>query len=1081
MLKSNSAIHLSVVILVCLFANSLIAQSTTATLSGTVTDEGDSVVPGAKVTVSNNGTGFTRRVVTNEKGEFSVPLLPPNSYLITIERQGFATVELSSITLNVGDRRSLQIKLKIGQVSETVEVTRDAPLIDNSSSVSTTIDQNLVENLPLNGRSIQTLITLSPGVVGIPSVPNAGGGSSQGQFSVNGQRGNSNYVTVDGVSGNFSAPPFSSSLAQNGSGSLPATNVSGGFSNLVSVDALQEFSIQTSTFAPEFGRSPGAQVSLVSRSGDNEFHGSVYNYLRNDVFDARDFFDIEKPPLRFNNFGGTFSGPVIAPGFGEGTPAFHKLKDSTFFFFSYEGQRFVLPQATATTVVPTLATRQNAITTEAQVILNAHPLPNGEELLGPMGQPTGGANFRATYSNPNSSDSLGIRLDHAIGEKATIWGRFNYAPSKSRARSLANLSFASETQQNTRTLTIGSTQIFSSNVVNEILFNYSQQESNSFSEFDSFGGAQAPPANFLAPPRGDRIDVSVFGVTNVFGGFSYGNTQENGTRQFQIVDNFSYRIGSHQLKFGGDYRLLLPSIRPSDFGAAYFLGSLENLNNGISQIGITTGGISPSTKFQTYSFYGQDTWQVNKRLTLTYGARWEINPAPTGRGDIVLPTFSTPPDLTQLDQSGLTLAPLGTPYYETEFTKFAPRFGASYLVRDKPGREIVVRGGIGIFYDLGQTGFGEASWPYTNFSFNFFTPVPIPDNLFDFGPPDFTPSPTNRASVTAAAQDYTLPITYQWNLTTEFSLGSNQTVTVGYVAAQGRKLITSNSLQFAEPGQVPDVFFSDNFIGANIIENRGESDFHSLQLQYVRRLTKGLQAIVNYTWSHSIDNASNDLSIAAPGLVFSQELFRGDSDFDVRNNFSTAISYNLPVPKFGGIGEAILKNWTFSTVFTARSGLPYTVFIQEISPFGNVQAVRRPDLTGQTLYIDDPGVPTGRRLNPAAFDFDVPGTMMGNLGRNSIRGPGLWQADIGLSRTFKFGDNVKLLLRGESFNIFNRASFLFPSIPTGVTGGLFGIQPDFGVITQSAARSFNSGGGGLNPLFQTGGPRSFQFAARISF
>ena len=272
----------------CLFAvASASAQSSSATLSGSVADENSAVVPGTRITVLNLATSLRRETVTNDEGYFTVSLLPPGSYSLTAMRDGFKAGAVSDIVLNVNDVRALRIQLRTGDVKETVDITGEAPLIDESPAVGTTIDRTFVSNLPMNGRSIQTLISLSPGVV---TVPVAGNGGNQGQFSVNGQRTNTNYVTVDGVSGNFSITNFES-LGQNGSGSIPATTIQGGFSNLASVDALQEFIIQTSTFAPEFGRSPGGQVSLVTRSGQNEYHGSLSEYLRNDKTDARDFFE----------------------------------------------------------------------------------------------------------------------------------------------------------------------------------------------------------------------------------------------------------------------------------------------------------------------------------------------------------------------------------------------------------------------------------------------------------------------------------------------------------------------------------------------------------------------------------------------------------------------------------------------------------------------------------------------------------------------------------------------------------------------------------------------------------------------
>jgi hypothetical protein len=1059
----------------------VMGQSTTATLSGSVVDEKEAAIAGAVVKITNTNAGFERTVSTNSNGTFVIPLLPPAAYEVTVESSGFATFGASNIVLNASDQKSLSIILRVGQIGGSVQVTTETPLIDESTAVSTTIDRTFVSNLPMNGRSIQSLIRLAPGVV---SVPTSSG--SQGQFSVNGQRANSNYFTVDGISGNFSASN-NESFAQNASGSLPSANIQGGFQNLASVDALQEFSIQTSTFAPEFGRGPGAQVQLVTRSGQNQYHGSLYNYFRNDVFDARDFFDPVKPPLRFNNFGGTFGGPVLLPRFGEGGPSLWKGTDKTYFFFSYEGQRFVLPQPPITVTVPSLAFRASAPTDISKAILNAHPLPNGAELKNAAGNLTGGALFTTVFSNPQSSDTYSARVDHNFTKNFTLFGRFNYSPSKAKNRSTSNPSAFSTNTQTTNMLTLGSTQVFGTKLVNEIRANYSRQEGFSESGFDGFGGGVLPPTSIFLPDGvGTQRRFSLFGISGVFGGLTFGDVVKNENRQMQFIDNLSYRIGSHQLKFGGDYRRLEPTLSASDLIASVNPGTLNNLfNDRLQSLGLIRL-LRYTSLFETYYFYGQDTWKASKRLTLTYGLGWNINPSPTGTSGKIPYTLAAPPDFSQLDQSSLALAPLGTPYYQTDFTKFSPRFGLAYQFSQTPGRELVLRGGIGVFYDLGQTGFGNAGFPYRNSITRTNVPLPIPASFLDIPERSLTLGPTNRASVTAAAADYTLPRTYQWNLTAEQSLGRDQTISVGYVAALGRDLVSVRRVEIGLPGQFPGSYFSPNFSDVTLINNGAESSYHSLQAQFTRRLSKGLQAIASYTWSHSIDNESTDQSIDAPGFTFPQDAYRGDSDFDVRHNFSGALTYVIPAPKGNNFYSGVFGGWSINGIFSARTGLPYSVSITELTPSFFFSSYRRPSLTGQPIYLDDPNVATGRRLNPAAFNFVLPQGQMGNLGRNSLRGPGFFQIDTGIHRTFKLHEKLKMQFRWEVFNIFNHPSFLYPTVQSGFNLGPFGgliIDPNFGVVTRTIARSSGGGGnsGGLNPLFQNGGPRSMQFALRFDF
>src|SRR5712692_6664111 len=337
----------------------LLAQS--AELSGLITDPSSLAVPGARVLVQSADTGATRTVSSNQQGEYSVPALLPGPHNITVEANGFKTVHQNGVVVEVDQRARLDFALTIGSNTETITVQGSAPLLNTSdASVSTVIGNRFVENLPLNGRSFSSLIDLTPGVVLTPS-----NFYEQGQFSVNGQRPDANYFLVDGVSANLGSVGGGNLLGQSGAGQLPATSAFGGTSNLVSLDALEEFRIQTSTFAPEYGRTPGAQISVVTKSGMNTFHGTAFEYLRNDIFDANNWFadnkGLKKPALRQNDFGGVLGGPVI--------------KDKLFFFGSYEGLRIRQPQI-ANTYVPTLATRQSA-PEAVQPLLDAFPGPTG--------------------------------------------------------------------------------------------------------------------------------------------------------------------------------------------------------------------------------------------------------------------------------------------------------------------------------------------------------------------------------------------------------------------------------------------------------------------------------------------------------------------------------------------------------------------------------------------------------------------------------------------------------------------------------------------------------------------------------
>src|SRR6516164_7634055 len=385
------------------------AQSTNASVTGRVTDPSKATLADAKVAAVNTGTDFRYETTTSVAGEYTLANLPPGTYQLEVEKPGFKKLIRPDVILHVQDALAIDFEMAVGTVLDSITVQVNTPLVDTTSAtVSTVVNQAFVENLPLNGRSFQTPIMLTPGVV-----VTATAFDDQGQFSVNGQRADANYFTVDGVSANFGVTGYFP-LVQTAGGGLPALSASGGTNSLVSVDAMQEFRIQTSSFAPEFGRMPGGQISIVTRSGTNSFHGTLFEYFRNTVLDANDWFSnfnqLPKPEERQNDFGGVFGGPIF--------------KDKTFFFFSYEGLRLRQP-STAETVVPDTASRQQAQATVPAILpyLNAYPLANGAELGAGLAQ------FNASFSNPSSLDAYSIRVDHVINSKLNLFGRYNYSPS----------------------------------------------------------------------------------------------------------------------------------------------------------------------------------------------------------------------------------------------------------------------------------------------------------------------------------------------------------------------------------------------------------------------------------------------------------------------------------------------------------------------------------------------------------------------------------------------------------------------------------------------------------------------------
>ena len=1015
------------------------AQSSTATLSGTVTDPNGAVVPGVKVTVTDPATRLQRTATTNDGGQFVVPLLPPSTYDLTLERAGFMTAAVNDIVLNVNDERSLAIKMKVGDVSETVNVTDEASLINDSPAVATTVDRQFVANIPLNGRSFQSLVNLSPGVTLTRSDFN-----EPGQFSVNGQRPSANYFTVDGVGANTGINAVAN-LSQTAGGTTPAFNAAGGTSSIVSIDAMQEFKIQTSTFAPEFGRTPGAQVQILTRSGTNDFRGTIFEYFRNDALDANDWFansrNQKKPPLRQNNFGGVFGGPI--------------LKDRTFFFFSYEGNRLRLPQ-TQLTSVPSLASRL-AAPQQIRPLLNAYPIPNGANLA------NGFAEFSSSYSDPSTLDASSIRLDHAFTDKINVFGRYNYVPSSSATRGQStSLNAVAIGQFKNQTLTLGSTQTLAGSVINEVRFSYTKTEAGIINRLDDFGGATPLDISVFLPASADPDDT-FFQVSLGTSVTIPINRHENLQRHFNVVDNLSWIKGSHQIKVGVDYRHLLPLTAPTRYSQAIFFTGLSTAPggalSGVSSRVLIQGKDPVAFSVSNLSLYAQDTWKVNSRLTLTHGLRWELNPAPRGRG-----AANEPYTFDNLDNpSQLTLAPRGTPLYETTYGNFAPRIGLAYQLSQKQGRETVLRGGFGLFYDLGygQIFISTASFPFARSVFLFNVPVPL--TTLQATAPTFSTNPP-FVNLVIADRNLRLPYSYQWNFSVEQSLGTDQALSASYVAAVGRRLLRREILP-------PNPRYTNIFINVNT----GTSDYHSLQLQFQRRLSKGLQALASYTWAKSLDNASLDSTPSPSATRVDPQLDRGPSDFDVRQAFSAAITYNLPSPRANKpLIKALFDNWSVHAIVIARSATPVNVTVSRTIPDIGTFAFRPDVISNIPLYISDPTFAGGRRINRSAFVIPT-ALVQGTLGRNSLRGFPLSQLDLALHRQFNVTERLKLQFRAEFFNVLNHPNFADPI--GNLTNSLFGQS------TQTLGRSLGSGGtnGGFSPLYQIGGPRSIQFVMRLQF
>jgi hypothetical protein len=1034
-----------------------------AQIEGLVRDPAGLNVSGAEISVRNEQTGGRRQTRTNDSGFYSVASLNPGPYRILIRSTGFETIVREGVKLEVGDNARLDFALRIGDSQTIVTVHGGPPLMNTEdASIGTVIGRDFIDEMPLNGRGIQSLIELTPGVEAVPVIPD-----EPGQFSVNGQRSASNYFTVDGVSANFGAGSVAAqgyhagiSISQAGGGQFAANNLMGTFSNLVSPDALQEFRIQTSTFAPEFGRAPGAQVGLITRSGTNRYSGALFEYFRNDFLDANDWFSnldgLRKSPLRFNNFGATLAGPARIPHLYRGD-------DHTFFFFSFEALTMRQPQPTHSFAVPTAQTRLSESPLSA-LLYNALPLPDLPAAA--VNAAPGWAGFAEGFSAPTAQQTWGLRLDRYFGYKLIGFFRYSVAPSNQHTRPGAGLPLTEfDYAANTVMLTAGLTQSISPALVNELRANFSQQTVTANADYLAASGAGPFPANLLFPqgysPQNSTISIGDYSSPSI-PTIQMGFDGSSRSRQFQIVDQLSYTRGTHQFKFGVDYRLFDIVYTPPGTQSGYIFTDLPRGTVANLQVAVAPGDLA--YRVPAFSAYAQDTWHALRRLTITYGLRWELEPAPhLTRGDV------TPYSLSSLTAiSGP--APPGTPFYPTHYANFAPRIGVAWQMLDHGSRKTVFRAGTGVFYDSGQSWFASVNLvPEAFYSY----PADLPLGALASGAVPssvFIPPPSGAA----ATPGYALPRVYEWNATLEQSIG-DRIFSASYTGAAGRRLAgTALGSEYFGSTVVPAAVY--------VIGDYFSSSYSALQLQFSRRAGKRVQALVSYTWSHSIDNLSNVGGGASPpfgtGIFLDPNYNRGDSDFDVRQSLHGALFVALPSPRSGAAG-ALLRNWTASTIFFARTALPTDLLAYGYS------VIQRPDIVpGEPLYLYGGGYPGGKSFNAAAFTLPPNGVTVGDLGRNALRGFGAWQADLAVHREFRLTERAAMQLRAEAFNVFNHPNFAnFSGAGSAYPLQDIAFQPGWAVSQTTLAAALSNLGtlGQLNQLFQVGGPRSLQLALRLSF
>ena len=766
---------------------------------------------------------------------------------------------------------------------------------------------------------------------------------------------------------------------------------------MVSVDALEEFRISTSSFAPEFGRSPGGQVSLLTRSGTNAFHGDVFDYLRNTVLDANDWFlnSALKPRgiVQQNDFGGVLGGPVI--------------KDRLFFFASYEGLRLNAPTPSVKQV-PTTSARKLAagaannggVVGYMAQYLNAYPLPDGNPATVCTNTTTCVASYTASFPSRIQSDTVGVRMDYALNQRNHIFGRWSHTPSSNSA---AVTSFITNTKFLNDTYTAGWTNAITNALSNEAHFNFTHSTLVQGRLPLAFDGTLSTifPSGFAQPPAG--FDQGSYILQFTFPGMDPlligPHALNHGADQINVTDSVNLVRGTHHLKFGADYRRLPSSADLSNFALNnVFNQTAGNTNNcpgglpayicGQAMAANIQHVLPLHVQFTNFSFFGQDTWKLGYRLTATYGVRWDINPAMDFL-DPAYPVWSVArAGFNLANLSTMQLNPLGARPFATRYGNLAPRLGLAYQLSRSNQWARVVRAGYGVFYDTGASSQNTVQGPF-NARCNNLSPctlapftgpalplVPYPISVANarfVNPPVFPATftfPLSLGTDQVADPNFKQPYVHQVNLTLEQQVHGNQSLTVGYVGAFGRHLVapllfppnkTNPNLLGAGAGcaATPNCGDTITFFG-----NYADSEYNALQVK-LQRQAKKFGWVASYTWSHSIDNNSTGSSTSLNGAAVQAEptaanlaagvaapLLRASSDFDIRQNLSFSIVYDTPNPA-NSVARAVLGHWTLAPIFHYQSAPPIDILANTTGTLGGAMGLLvRPNLIpGVPIYV----------------------------------------------------------------------------------------------------------------------------------
>jgi outer membrane receptor protein involved in Fe transport len=1058
------------------------AQSFRGAIRGRVTDAKGLAVSDGKVTARNLGTSETRMVNADDQGAFAFLEIPAGEYEVAAVAPGLQEFRQGHVIVRIGEETVLELQLaKPAEVIERAEITETVPLVETTNTtLSQVVDRTLVQELPLNGRDFGKLVALTPGVT-VEGSGVAGTEKGFGQFNINGNRDRSNNYTLDGTDNN---DPFfnNSALNQVGITGAPAT--------LLPLDAIQEFNLQAQ-FGAEYGRNAGSVVNILTRSGTNTLHGSLYEYNRNSAFDARNFFNTTpNPQSRFNNnsFGGSLGGPVI--------------RDRTFFFAAYEGQRERVG-SDFSLVVPS---QQNIA--DARAIAVNNPVFTVSQISPALDRivallPTSDSNsLPYSVRDKNDGDNFIVKIDHHIRESVTLTARYAFGQSDQifPLGSLGGFGSGSRLQQFTQESPTR-VQVLSTSLLttlgtaklNELRFGYSRFRTN----FNSTDEKTIDPAAFgldMGTGKTGLPEIDFNGDIENLGATAFSVPRGRVSETFQVLDNFTWIQGRHTLKFGAEYhrydvqsfndnleRGLLDvntcvSLSDTDcptLSDDLIVNELANFYIGNIFAEGNAGRTQRFTFNNNLSFFTQDEFRLRPNLTLTAGLRWEYY-GPLSEKNNLLSNFDASGNVVQVGSPTLPRV------YNRDLNNFAPRIGLAW----NPRRSTVVRAAYGLYYDYipqnvlianFTNSAGVATNPVSTLSGtpNFVGSLDFNQDAFNgtVSGPVFTPT-TNPQSIFVTDHNLRTPYVHSWNLNLQQQLGSSFAVETGYVGSKGTKLtrLYDQNQDFTNPlYSVIDVFST----GANSTYNAWQT---TVRMQNWHRFS----GFSTYTWSKSLDGASDGIDFNFATAAFPQNsdnlaAEKGPSTFDTRHRWTTAINYQVPTLSY--LPKLLGEGWQWNSIITVQSGRPIGILTSDDTS-GTFNFHQRPNVVPGVNPILSHWSPDTGYLNSAAFAQPDFGTF-GDLGRNQIYGPGFWNIDFSLSKNFQLKDRLMLQFRSEFFNIFNHPNFALPSntITPGINadGSVNNFAGPAGVITQTPDVAQG------NPGLGGGGPRVLQFGLRLQF